>query len=120
MKLARSEILAKWIARRDEYKRLSASVDAATLCEDVVADLEALVQDDDERAVTLVEAAERSGYSADHLGRLIRLGKLRNVGRKNRPLLRVSELPVRPGPVDRTRGTGYDPNTDARSLRVRR
>jgi hypothetical protein len=38
-----------------------------------------------EETLTLVEAAALSGYSADHLGHLIRHGQLRNCGRKNAP-----------------------------------
>ncbi len=48
-----------------------------------------------EETLTLVEAAALSGYSADHLGHLVRHGQLRNVGRKNAPRIRRADLPIR-------------------------
>ena len=51
----------------------------------------------DDEVVTLVRAAEISGFSADHLGRQIREGKLANAGRKNAPRLRLSDLPLKAG-----------------------
>jgi excisionase family DNA binding protein len=114
------EVLERWVSRRDELKRLHATVDGAILCEEVLADFEELLSARDQETVTLTEAAELTGYSRDHLGRLIRSGRIRNVGRKHRPLLLVRDLPARPRNIADAKGTVYDPNTDARSLRVRR
>jgi hypothetical protein len=114
------EILERWIARRDELERLHASVDGAKLCEDVVNDLEKLIVAREEATVTLTEAAEITGYSTDHLARLVKNGRIRNAGRKYRPLLMLRDLPVRPRLIADTAAGRYDPNTDARSLRARR
>jgi hypothetical protein len=38
-----------------------------------------------------------SGYSADHLGELVREGKIPNAGRKNAPLIRRLDLPMKAG-----------------------
>jgi hypothetical protein len=38
-----SEIRDRWLARRDELRRLNASVDGAALCDEVLADLEKIV-----------------------------------------------------------------------------
>ena len=46
--------------------------------------------------VSLNEAARRSGYSAEHIGRLVRLGTLQNYGRKHAPRVRLADLPLRP------------------------
>lgn len=43
--------------------------------------------------LNLQEAARESGYSADHLGRLVRDGRIRNAGRPNAPRVRRGELP---------------------------
>jgi hypothetical protein len=64
-----------------------------------------------DETLTLVEAAALSGYSADHLGHLIRHGQLRNCGRKNAPRVRRADLPIKsptkPGrPVQQQRGDG--------------
>ena len=120
MKRAEHQLVDRWMARRDELKRLHATVDGAILCDEVLADLEELLGDRDEKTVTLTEAAELSGYSRDHLARLVRTGRISNAGRKHRPLLQVRDLPIRPSNIARAKGTEYDPNTDARSLRVRR
>ena len=44
---------------------------------------EALAAENDE-VLTLQRAAAESGYSADHLGRLVREGKIPNAGRPNK------------------------------------
>ena len=56
---------------------------------------EALVRAGEE-PLSLQEAAEESGYSADHLGRLVRDGKLPNAGRPNAPRIRRADLPSKP------------------------
>lgn len=52
---------------------------------------------DPEEALDLRTAADVSGYSADHLTRLVREGRLRNLGRKHSPRFRRGDLPRKPG-----------------------
>lgn len=59
-------------------------------------ELETALQDNEDDLLNLQEAARESGYSADHLGRLIREGKIPNAGRRNAPRIRRSDLPRRP------------------------
>lgn len=100
---------------------LDAHVRASALARSIVSSLRRIRDDTIENSVSLAEAAKRSGYSSEHLGRLVRGGKIYNAGRKGRPRIRVRDIPHRaqaelaPGP-----GESYDPATDARSLRVRR
>lgn len=47
--------------------------------------------------LSLTEAAEASGYSADHLRRLSKSGQLQNYGDPYRPRFRRGELPCKPG-----------------------
>jgi hypothetical protein len=61
------------------------------------AQIETAIQADDDQRLTLSEAALRSGYSADHLARLLREGRLPNAGRPGSPRSRVADLPIRPG-----------------------
>lgn len=60
---------------------------------DRATELEEALGSGDSRLVGLTEAGRISGYSADHLGRLIRQGKLTSHGRPNAPRVRVSDLP---------------------------
>jgi hypothetical protein len=102
-------------------KAMVASVDAATLTKSIVASLRGIREDSLEAPMTLTEAAVCTGYSADHIGRLVRQGKIRNLGRKGAPRVRVRDLPRRVGyQLAPANSKSYDPITDARSLRVRR
>jgi hypothetical protein len=47
--------------------------------------------------LTLTEAAHRSGYSREHLGRLVATGTIPNAGRPNAPRIRVADLPRKAG-----------------------
>ena len=83
----------RWLTRRDELRRLHALVDGATLCEALLADLDATLRAEHSVALSLRDAAQLSGYSADHLGRLLRAGTLPNVGRPHAPKIRIADLP---------------------------
>jgi len=111
-----SEFLDRWERRAEEYRRLGILGDAAKIVSELLGDLrEANASADDELA-TLRQAAARSGYSADHIGRLIREGRLPNRGRRGSPRVRVGDLPAR-REFARTRNRSYDVNADARTLR---
>ena len=54
------------------------------------------LQDDDEELLNRVqEAADVSGFSADHLGRLVRTGRIRNRGRHGAPRIARGDLRIR-------------------------
>ena len=112
------DILDRWTKRRDELRKLHAAVDGAVICEEILADLDALQLAEGNITLMLSDAAAMSGYSADHLSRLLRDGKLPNVGRKGAPRIRLADLPRRPcAPLASRRPKRYDPNADARALR---
>lgn len=116
-----SEIRDRWLARRDEFRRLKASVDGAALCDELLVDLASIVNDPNEKPVSIRQAAKLSGYSEDHIGRLVRDGKLGNVGRKHAPRVLPSALPRRAKlALAATTRAPYDATADARSLRGRR
>ena len=52
----------------------------AVALESCAEQLEAALQERDAATLSLTEAARESGYSADHLGRLVRDGKIPNSG----------------------------------------
>src|SRR5687768_16361661 len=98
-----------------------AGADAAAKAWEKAADeLEHSLRNRGEGALTLSEAAKVSGYSTDHLGRLVRKKRVQNVGRKSAPRIRRADLPQKPGRVASTTPSKYDPVADARSLLSRR
>lgn len=90
------EFLEKWSAEAETLKRRAALVDGAALLTEVLADFVAVTRGDADDTLNLQEAARESGYSADHLGRLLRDGKLPNAGRANAPRIRRRDLPRKP------------------------
>lgn len=116
-----SEVLERWTVRQAEWARLRVQLDGAALAGDIVADLHRIAQGEQDAALTLTAAAEISGYSTEHLGRLLRQGVIPNAGRKHSPRIRRSDLPMRPKRrVAQVSRASYDVGTDARFLRVRR
>ena len=67
----------------------------ATAIERCADDLETTIREQDETTFSLVEAARESGYSKDHLGRLVREGKIPNAGRPNAPRILRRNLPLK-------------------------
>ena len=59
--------------------------------------LEDALQQSNNEPLTLVQAGRESGYSRDHLGRLVRAGRLPNAGSPNAPRIRRCDLPIKPG-----------------------
>ncbi len=117
--MTREDFVTRWRVRREELARLGAQVDGAKLCDEVLADVEALLTGEDESLLSLQEAAARSGYSSDHLRRLHRSGKLpaRRDGR--RLFFRAGDLPKKPTVVDAVAIRAYDPVADARRVATR-
>ena len=100
---------------------LHSQVDAAALVREVIASIRAIRETSLAEPLSLTEAARRYGYSPDHVGRLVRAGKLPNAGRKNAPRVLGRDLVTHRKPkLAPVASKAYDPDTDARSLRVRR
>jgi hypothetical protein len=117
---ARNELVDRWRARREEWSKFGAFVDGAAVAEEILADIAMLADYQTYLPVDIATASQVSGYSADHLRRLISQGKLRNAGRKGAPKVFISDLPRRIQRVAPASEKSYDPATDARFLRVRR
>jgi hypothetical protein len=93
--MKRDELFDFWRSKQAEWDRLGMTANAARLVEAMLADVDAVFRGEEGEELTLSEAALRSGYSSDHLSRLLREGKLQNVGRKGRPRIRAGDLPRR-------------------------
>ena len=97
---------ANWRRQAKTLRRYGGEPPAVAL-ERCAADLEATLVERDETTFSLVEASRESGYSADHLGRLVRDGKIPNAGRPGAPRIALRDLPrkasAEPGLVDKPR-----------------
>jgi hypothetical protein len=51
--------------------------------------------------LTLKQASRESGYSTDHLARLVTSGTIPNCGRRGKPLIARGNLPIKPGYLPR-------------------
>lgn len=91
--MTRDELLARWQARRADWKRFGVQVEGAVLADEVLADLALLEQSEGNEILSLAAASSESGYSRDHLARLIRQGTIPNAGRPNAPRVRRRDLP---------------------------
>ena len=83
---------ANWRKQAKSLRRYGGET-PATAIERCAADLEATLVERDETTFSLVEASRESGYSADHLGRLVRDGKIPNAGRPGAPRIALRDLP---------------------------
>ena len=96
------ELVREWRERAQTLRTYGAESSAAAL-EACVAELETALREVDDGTLTLAEAAEESGYSVDHLSRLLREGKIQNAGRRGAPRIAARDLPRRSGLEPRPR-----------------
>jgi len=87
-----ARVLARWREECVILRQRGAALQADVL-ESAAADVETALTVAATENVTLAEAARLSGYSADALGRMVRAGTLRNLGRRGAPRVRVADLP---------------------------
>jgi hypothetical protein len=60
-----------------------------------VEDLEAAISETNDELLSLTDAGSETGYSASHLGRLVKAGTLTNHGTQSRPKVRRGDLPMK-------------------------
>ena len=100
---------------------LGAQVNAALLTREIVASLRLVRKASLNQCLSLSQAAIRTGYSPDHIGRLVRQGRVPNAGRKNAPRVRLQDLILEVRARSEAASTKlYHPASDARRLLVRR
>lgn len=92
-----NRLITEWYAAASTQRDTWENAPGAAALEKCASDLEEALQGHDGPLLTLKEAAEWSGYSARHLQRLVKQGKLANHGRKHAPRFRRCELPKKPG-----------------------
>ena len=89
------ELARTWRLEGARYERFAPG--AAAAFETCAAELTELVVAASEEIVTLQEAAKRTGYSYDHLRRLVRTGKIVPVRPGSPVWVRVADLPKKGG-----------------------
>jgi hypothetical protein len=98
------DLIDRWSKRRDEWARFHAHVDGAAIAGELLTDLAELQRRAGAESVLLPEAAQLSGYSIEHLRRLVATGKIENVSANGRIRVRRADLPQkatkRPLPTD--------------------
>ena len=89
-----AELPDDWRVLAAQLRSLGGDAQARTLewCAD---QLTPAVRQKADELLSLHRASEESGYSMDHLGRLLREGKIPNSGRRAKPLIRRRDLPVK-------------------------
>ena len=110
---------AEWRRHAETLRAFGAAAQAEAVdrCAD---ELERALASEEGELLTLQQAACLSGYSTDHLGRLIRQGTLRNLGRPRAPRVRRGDLPRKaaalPGQTAGLHLLGADPRQVARAV----
>ena len=89
---ATPNLVASWRAEAAVLLRWGAALQANVLAR-CASDLEEMVGEVGRETLTLKEASRVSGYSADHLARLVREGTIPNAGRRNAPRIQRGDLP---------------------------
>jgi hypothetical protein len=114
MKQILGDLPATW-RERAQTLRTFGDPNSARLWEIAAVELEGAQAVFAAETLSLTEAARLSGYTPDHLGRLIKSGKIVNAGRTNAPRIRRQDVPPpkRPGGRGRPAIRKSVPSSDA-------
>lgn len=115
-------LVKKWHAEAEQFRRRGQDA-TAVLIESLAEELECDLREWEDERLTIKDAAAESGYSEEHLRRLVREDKLdgeRAPGGKSHMRLRRGGLPAKPAKgrkeVAENQTSTYDPEEDARSI----
>lgn len=86
------DLLARWEADAALLESVAGAGQAAVFRR-CARELEAEMEAEGQEALTLEAAGKESGYHKDSLTRLMRKGKIPNVGKPHAPLIRRADLP---------------------------
>jgi hypothetical protein len=107
------DLPARWRERAETLKQYG-DANSARLWDIAATELERALELFGAETLTLVEAARESGYSADHLGSLVKRKKIPNAGRTHAPRIRRQDLPPKkePGGRGRPARSRFVPSSD--------
>lgn len=98
------KLVSKWRALANVFRDHS-EVSLALAYERCADELEVVLHLQREELLTLDEASRFGGYSTDHLGRMIRAGRIPNAGRPGAPRIRREHVPIKAGRMVATPGS---------------
>lgn len=107
-----TELVARWEADAEILERHE-DARGATFCRRFAAELREAMRADQDRPLTVAEAALESGFSEDHLRHGVANGKIPNAGRKGAPRIRRADLPLKRNGQGRT---GVSPEAAAADI----
>lgn len=107
-----ADLVVEWRLEADRME-IRGLLESVRLVRSMAHQLEAVLGREDSEILTLREAARESGYSADHLGRMVREGPIPNAGRPGAPRIRRSDLPRKANELTKT-----GPTTTLRSSKA--
>ena len=118
-----ADLPPRWSGRAAEMRFLGQEPIAA-LIEAMLGEFETELAADASEALTIAQAAAESGYSKEHLRRLVREEQIPSAGKPNAPLIRRADVPIKPGRLAskrdaKTPSNGYDVDEDARDIAKR-
>ena len=105
-------LAARWLEEAEILERYK-DERGASLCRMHAVELTDAAARQESELLTLAQASEASGYTADHLRHLIADGSIPNGGRRGSPRILRRDLPTKPGsqcPND------FDPDAVAREI----
>lgn len=111
-----SALVVKW-RELAEVLRGEGCLEMAAARERCASELETTLHKQDNETLSIQQAANESGYSAEYLRRVLRDTPTLNAGRAGKPLIRRRDLPRKP--TKALVGSGpmaYDAHADAQSL----
>lgn len=113
-----SSLPPRWRDRAAELERYAPA--AAEAFKAAAQELEDALHDQEMEVLTLEAAHELGGYSAEHLAREIREGRIPNAGRKGAPRILRKDVPVKAGHGQRESGSLRSAGASSSGARARR
>ena len=96
-----ADLVVEWRLEADRME-IRGLLESVRLIRSMADQLEAVLGREDSEILTPQEAARESGYSTDHLGRMVREGRIPNAGRPGAPRIRRSDLPRKASELTQT------------------
>ena len=109
-----SDLVSEWRSAAKLFREHEQAA-TAVVYEKCADQLEAVLELETEATLSLQEASAESGYSADHLGRMIREEKIPNAGKPGAPRIANKDLPRKPDIAPRSSRTHLDGTQIVRS-----